>query len=326
MRKGTLIAAISGLGLGAIIVAYFGADVVLGTVERVGCGGFALVIAYRLAGYLPLGMSWWLIEPSRRHQLIPFVRGRLVRDAVGDILPLSQLGGYLGGARALTVMGVPAPVAAATTVVDLTLELLAKLVYTVLGILLLAHLHPRSPLVLPAMVGVCVGLAVVLAFVFVQRRGTADLERVSLRLGAKFLPGITGGSSPSVAEILDQAYARPCALAVAAGVHLLSWISDGVGAWIALHLMGVPLGIPAVLSLESLLHAVRSIAFAVPNAAGVQEGAYVMLGHIFGLAPDTALALSLLKRGRDILIGMPVLFDWQWLESGSRRRRTAERL
>jgi hypothetical protein len=37
----------------------------------------------------------------------------------------------------------------------------------------------------------------------------------------------------------------------------------------------------------------------VPNAVGVQEGAYILLGAIFGLSAETVLALSLLKRARD---------------------------
>ena len=85
--------------------------------------------------------------------------------------------------------------------------------------------------------------------------------------------------------------------------------------------MGVSLGIAPVLALESLLYAIRSIAFIVPNAIGVQEGAYVMLGASFGLAPDFALGLSLLKRGRDLLLGIPALLVWQIFESHRLWRR-----
>ena len=53
--------------------------------------------------------------------------------------------------------------------------------------------------------------------------------------------------------------------------------------WLALRLMGVSIGLDAVIAVESLLYAVRSVAFAVPNAVGVQEGAYLVLGSIFGL-------------------------------------------
>jgi glycosyltransferase 2 family protein len=67
--------------------------------------------------------------------------------------------------------------------------------------------------------------------------------------------------------------------------------------------------------IESLLYAARSAAFIVPNAVGVQEGAYVLLGAGLGLTPEMGLALSLLKRGRDLAIGLPPLAAWQLLES-----------
>ena len=80
-----------------------------------------------------------------------------------------------------------------------------------------------------------------------------------------------------------------------------------------------------MLVIESLLYAARSIAFAVPNAVGVQEGAYILLGASFGLSPETALALSLLKRARDLTFGLPALVTWQFLESGRLWRRIASR-
>jgi hypothetical protein len=77
-----------------------------------------------------------------------------------------------------------------------------------------------------------------------------------------------------------------------------------------------PLSLAAVLVLESLSYALRSAAFFVPAAAGVQEGGYVLLGGLFGLGPDVALALSLLKRGRELILGMLGLLLWQAAESG----------
>jgi len=98
-------------------------------------------------------------------------------------------------------------------------------------------------------------------------------------------------------------------------LHLVAWLASGAEAWLALKLMGVSFGIVPALALESLLYAIRSVAFIVPNAIGVQEGAYVMLGASFGLTPDFALGLSLLKRGRDLLLGIPALLAWQIFES-----------
>jgi len=43
----------------------------------------------------------------------------------------------------------------------------------------------------------------------------------------------------------------------------------------------------------------------------VQEAAYALAGPLFGLPPESALALSLAKRARDLAIGVPTLLAWQ---------------
>ena len=58
---------------------------------------------------------------------------------------------------------------------------------------------------------------------------------------------------------------------------------------------------------SSDLQAVRGAAFAIPGALGVQEGGYLLLAPLAGLHPDTALALSLAKRAREVLLGVPGL-------------------
>jgi hypothetical protein len=73
--------------------------------------------------------------------------------------------------------------------------------------------------------------------------------------------------------------------------------------------------------LESLTFALRSAAFFVPAAAGVQEGGYV-LGGALGIAPDIALALSLLKRGRELVLGAAALFLCHLAESRRLWRNT----
>jgi hypothetical protein len=67
--------------------------------------------------------------------------------------------------------------------------------------------------------------------------------------------------------------------------------------------------------LESLTFAIRTAAFFVPAAAGVQEGGYILLGGALGIAPEIALALSLLKRGRELALGTVALLLWHSIES-----------
>ena len=61
------------------------------------------------------------------------------------------------------------------------------------------------------------------------------------------------------------------------------------------------------LLLESVGQAIRGAAFAVPGALGVQEGGYVLLATLVGLPSHAGLALSLAKRTREILLGLPGL-------------------
>ncbi|HEV8013940.1 MAG TPA: lysylphosphatidylglycerol synthase domain-containing protein [Stellaceae bacterium] len=324
MKIATILAAIAGLVLGTAIIGYFGFGEVLSALGAIGWGGFAIILVYQLGLYLLLGGCWWAIAPSPRDRFRAYVWGRLVRDSGSEVLPLSQIGGFVMGARAASLLGPPASIAIATTIVDVTIEVLAQLGYTVLGLALLVRVQPQAALIYPFAVGIAIGIVAILGFILLQRRGAALVEKFSQRLAASWLPGAASHARPLL-DAIDAVYAHRGALASGFLLHLAGWIASAIEAWIALRLMGVDLGIAAVLTIESLLYAVRSVAFAVPNAVGVQEGAYVMLGGLFGLSPETALALSLLKRGRDITIGVPVLLVWQALEGGSLLRRRAPR-
>jgi len=66
------------------------------------------------------------------------------------------------------------------------------------------------------------------------------------------------------------------------------------------------------LIIESLIQALSSTAFVVPAALGVQEGGFVVIGGLMGLAAETALALALLRRVRDITLFVPALMIWQF--------------
>jgi len=103
---------------------------------------------------------------------------------------------------------------------------------------------------------------------------------------------------------------------------MVCWFGAAAGTWLILAFIGHPLPYLSVVAIESLLFAIRNAAFIAPSGLGVQEGAYVLLGPLFGLPAEAALALSLLKRGRDIAIGVPMLLSWQLLENRRVLRQT----
>jgi hypothetical protein len=55
----------------------------------------------------------------------------------------------------------------------------------------------------------------------------------------------------------------------------------------------------------------------------VQEAGYVALGALFGVPPDIAIAVSLIRRARDVTLGVPILLVWQLVEVRRLRGRAA---
>jgi putative membrane protein len=252
-----------------------------------------------------------------------FVWARVVRDSCAQVLPFSALGGFVLGARALTLHGVSWAEAAATTMVDVTAEFMAELIFALVGLAILAAYQPKTGLVLPVVAGVSVALAAIAGFVWVQRGASGLVAPLARRIMGERLPGMSGRLRGIPAE-LDRIYGRPGRIALSVTVHLTGWVGTGLSDWVAYRLIGVPISFPAAVAIAALLHAALTATFLVPGGAGVQELAYAALGTAFGAPPQISLAVSLLRRGRDLLIGVPVLLAWQGIEVRRLRERGVE--
>ena len=93
--------------------------------------------------------------------------------------------------------------------------------------------------------------------------------------------------------------------------HMLSWFVGIAEVWFALYILGHPVDVWTALLFESLGQAIRTGAFAVPGALGIQEGGYILVGSALGIEPGVALGLSLVRRVRELLLGVPGLASWQ---------------
>src|SRR4029077_7288163 len=85
--------ALVGLLLGTLLIGWFGIGAVVSTRLRVGWGGFALVCAWQMVLFVILGSAWAAIAPERRLGLRCFIWARMVRDAAGNCMPFSHIGG-----------------------------------------------------------------------------------------------------------------------------------------------------------------------------------------------------------------------------------------
>ena len=267
-----------------------------------------------------MGIAWWALLPGTR--IWSSIWGRQVRDAGSEVLPLSQVGGYLLGARAIAFTGIPGAAAAASTIVDVSLEFISQIAFTGLALGWLVHLKPDAPVAVPVALGLAAAGVLAVGLLAAQRRGFGLIDRLAGALGLDWLERTATGAAALHAAV-TAIYGRRIRLCANFILHLVCWIAATIEAWLALRFAGAPLGFGVVLVIEGLLYAVRSVAFAVPNAVGVQEGAYILLGASFGLTPELGLALSLLKRARDLALGLPVLAAFQLLEGRRLWRRVA---
>ena len=147
-------------------------------------------------------------------------------------------------------------------------------------------------------------------------------ERIAGILGQGWAERTAAGAA-ALHQALEAIYRRRSGLWFSCLLHFVCWVLSASEIWVALAFAGQPIPFGSALIIESLVYAIRTAAFVVPNAVGIQEGAYVLLGGAFGLSAEMALALSLLKRARDLTIGLPVLAGWQIVEGSRLSRRMA---
>lgn len=323
MKRLSLAFMLGGILLAIGLVFAFGARQVLDAMLSVGWAGFAAFVAAQLGLTVILALAWWIIVPRSSGGLYPILYwGRLVREASGRFLPFLPVGGFVIGARAVSLLGLPMPVSAASTLVDVAAEFTAEVMFAALGLVILLTAQPHSSLILPLGAGIAVAALAAAIFIALPGHGTRLVSRLVQRIGAGESRAL--GSLDRMAAQFDAIYARKGAIIAAVLLHLLGWVGSGGLSWIAYRLLGVPITIAQALAIEALLRAVLTMTFFVPGNAGVQEAAFAGLGAIFGFPAEVSVAVSLLTRARDLVIGLPALLLWQWLEIRRIRRPAAE--
>ncbi len=323
MRRPVWIALLAGAALFVGIIAYQGAGEVLSTVALAGWGLLA-VVAWRATVILADARSWQvLLGRHGRGQLRRIAWAWWIGDAVNTLLPVAQVGGELVRARLLACGAVPAALAGASVVVGLTVGILTLVIFAAVGAVLLADTAADDTLLPPLLFGLLVLAGSFYGFYLAQRAGlflriARGVER--LAQGRDWL-ALTGEAAALDQEIVEL-YRDRSAFMACAWWRLVGWLA-GVGeVWLALYFLGHPVTLVEALILESLGQAVRSAGFAVPGALGVQEGGLLVLGALVGLPGEVAIGLSLVKRARELSLGLPGLAAWQVAEgTWSLRRR-----
>ncbi|MBV8531881.1 MAG: flippase-like domain-containing protein [Candidatus Eremiobacteraeota bacterium] len=323
MRRVSILLAMVGLALGIALINWSGLGDVSRAVGSVGWGGYGLTVAWQALLFLTLGIAWdTLGQIGGRRPAWVWVWGRMVRESAATLLPLAQMGGFVAGARAVNLCGVGGSFAAASTIVDVTAEVMAQAAFAVAALCILAAYKPDSGFIVPLAIGIAAVVVGVGGFVLAQR-GAARIFRW---LGARIARRRAAGVVSHVDQVQTQLaviYAHPGRLALGTALHMAGWLGTGMAAFITFRLLGAHITVLEAIAIEGLLAAILAAAFLVPGNLGVQEAAYAGLGVVFGISPDVALAASLIRRARDLTFGVPTLLAWQVAEAQRLRRSPA---
>lgn len=266
-------------------------------------------IAVHLVQIVAMAMAWRALFHAPRPGLLLMMRARWIRQSLNGLLPLVGIGGGVLAATAVARQTrQPFAAVAAGATVDLMTEAVAQAPFLLVGLALLALVAPgllavaeAGALMLPIALGAATGLAILLG------PGRAPVLWLMRRigLGEKF-----GALLASFAAV----NAGPGPLALGVAWHVLAWSLGAFEVWIILALLGTPVSLAEAYVIESLGLAARSLGFVVPGGLGAQEMGLTAVGVALGVPLEEAVAMSLLKRLREVVVSVPGLVAWQWIE------------
>jgi putative membrane protein len=291
-----------GLALAAALFLRYGWDDILAAFAVAGWGMVWLIL-WRSVSLATSAEAWRILyTPSRRPGPLRATLYRWICEAVNSMLPVGQVGGDLVRAKLAATEGHGAESGAAV-VVDMTLALLVEILFTIaaLGTMLSLGIGGAAG---PLAAVLAVSAAGASAFMAIQKRGLFALLAKAVALVARGgdWSRLLGGAQAIDSEVRSL-WRRRRDLAAALVWHGLSTASRVGEVWLALHLLGHPVGWGEALIIEGLSATLRSAAFLVPGGLGVQEGSLLVLCAMVGIGPEAALALALMKRVREIIAG-----------------------
>ncbi len=317
MKVATYLCGVAGLALlvALMIRADFGA--IAATLESAG-GGLAWLLAYRALFFLCYAAGWLVLlrpyDAERRAGLGFLFWVTTVREGVDRLLPVASVGGTLVGIRLLRRRGLAVAPVSATVFVEVLLTLIASYLFTAIGLMLLVR-HGASALGYRNSVVVFLAALPVPVATFALLRYGSVFKRLQRMLQPLIGEHTLSKDAKSLDWELRACLRRGWSLLITGSWQFAALLSGAFEIWFALHLFGHPIDVTTAVALESLHQAARHVTFFVPAGLGVQEAGLIVFGQLLGIGGELALALSMVKRLREVSWGVPALVSWQWFEA-----------
>ena len=310
IRIATLVG-LAGLGLATALFIWHGLGPVLGAFAAAGFG----ILWASLFHLVPMAINaraWQILLPRRRRASLLFFLGAVwLREAVNGLLPVARIGGEVVSAQLLIRHGMRPATAVASLVVDMTMSLLSQFAFTLTGLALLLLRGAEGGMVRDIALGLAATVPLVGLLLALQRAGAFTLLARLFRamFGDRF-DALVGGAMP-LDRAVRRLYRRRVAVLFCFLWQVAGWVAGAGEIWLALYFLGAPVSVAEAVAVEAVIQALSSSAFVVPGALGVQEGGFLVVGGVLGIAPELSLALALTRRARDVIIFVPALILWQ---------------
>jgi len=313
MRSFALIASFVGVALLTALIAYYGFGPIMAAIAA-SRWATVLVTAARVIVLVGAGLGWWLLLPTKLRGPSVFVALRFIREALNSFFPLAVVGGDVIGARLLAQFGIGTKLAVASVLVDIFVQVVCLLVFVLTGVGIVAGLVGNHAVTATALVLLAVAVPAVTGFFLALNFGAFEpVVQWLIAFGEKRQWSAFG----HVADLggwLQKIWRNYRGLSESFVVHLATVFFGAIEVWIALKFMNHPVGVLEAIAIESLGQGSRSAAFVLPGGLGVQDGAMVAVCALFGVPAEVALAMALIKRVPDVVLGAPSLLGWQTLE------------
>ncbi len=313
MNRLGLFAALAGLAFACWVVWKQDLNEVAALLAGAGLALFWLVPAH-LPCILTNAKAWGLLLPGRARPAYPALCVLMwVRESINHMLPVGRVGGEVVAWRLLRLRGVRAAPATGSLLADMALSIVSQLFFVMLGLALLAGMG--GGLGIAASAALILMGAALAVFCILALRGSVLSRAIGLlnRVARDRLAGFADAT-----RRLDTHMRRMWRLwprmAVCVFWQFLGWVAGAITIWVGANVLGHPLSWAEALLIEALIQTLVSAAFVVPGALGVQEAGFIGLALLVGMDPAVGAALALTRRFRDVVVFLPGLAAWVWLE------------
>jgi putative membrane protein len=313
MRSIAVLAAICGLALLTGLTVYYGFGAVMAAVAS-SRWATVLVVAARAAALAGAGIGWWVLVPARQPRPSAFVLLRFVREGLNTFFPLAVVGGDVIGARLLAQFGVATKLAVASVLVDVFIQVVCLIVFVLAGVGIVASLVGNRTVTSTAIGLLAIALPAVTGFFLTLNFGASESVVRWLTVFGEKRQWRAFDHVVDIGARLQEIWGNYRGLAESFVIHIVTIFFGAIEVWIALKFMNHPVSVMEAVAIESLGQGSRSAAFVLPGGMGVQDGALIAVCALFVVPAEVALAMALIKRVPDLILGAPALVGWQALE------------